>query len=139
MWQRFAGDNGMNKTDKFTVENPREIHYWNVMFWEPESQELIRLKKNGDKMAATMLTKAETFLMNKCIQKTSDGFLCKPLEGYNKTTYSIKVNPFSCNCQGFCSKVKKGEPGNCSHILAVKQFIFIEGYNEYFPKGSLIK
>lgn len=122
------------KTENFKIEKPSRIDYRKVMYWEPESQELVKDKENGDKIAATILTKAETFLANNCIIALNPYvFTCKPIPGYNKTSYTIvrscnSLDTWSCNCQGYVSKAKKGE-GNCSHILAVKQFLFIEKYN----------
>jgi len=119
----------MQKGKITTIEKPSRMEYWNVMYWCPESQELLRQKKDGSTEAATLLSKAETFLLNGCIERFGSLFVCRPLKGYNKTTYKIKSNPWVCDCQGFNSKIKNGETGNCSHILAVKQFIFMENYN----------
>jgi hypothetical protein len=103
-----------------TYEPPREITFRNVMFWEPESKELLRLKNSGVKEVSTILTKAEDFLRNDCIVEIGFGeFICKPIKGYNKTTYKIKNG--ECNCQGFARGL-----GFCSHTIAVKQFKFIK-------------
>ena len=121
-----------NKSDPYQIEPPEEFTYRNVMYWEPDSMELIKLKKDGSKQAATLLTKAEDFLLNDCIVRTNIGWDCLPIEGYNSTTYHIFIDQYSnfaCNCQGFVSKVKNGEKGICSHIVAVKQFNFMEIHN----------
>ena len=104
------------------IEPPKEFKPQNVMYWEPKSQTLLRQKKDGNIEAATLLTKAQTFLENNCIQLAgADKFICKPIEGYNKTTYQINdvIGEYRCNCQGY------NKNGFCSHVLAVKQFVFI--------------
>lgn len=107
-------------------EPPRELNFKNVMYWETESRQLLELKQNGDKEAATLLTKAKHFLENDCIEQINRKlFIVKPIKNYNKTTYRIKnINDeeFICNCQGFSKN------GICSHIIAVKQKIKIDNY-----------
>ena len=108
-----------------TIEQPRHYDFHNVMYWEKDSQLLVKQKQSGEKEAATLLTKAREFLFKNCIVKREDHFICKPIEGYNKTTYTIRQigDGFECNCQGFSNN------HYCSHILAVRQFIFLEENN----------
>jgi len=110
------------------IEPPSEFTFRNVMFWHPESRKLVELKQNGDKKAATILTKSQKFLENDCIEETgvsgvNKRWICKPIEGYNKTTYAILFNGtkdlWICNCQGF------DRSGFCSHQLAVKQWEYM--------------
>jgi len=114
------------------IEPPKVYAPWNVMFWEPESQNLIRLKKDGSKEAATLLTKSRNFLEASCIKLVEKNkWECLPLPGYNKTTYKIELRDdgYFCNCQGYNTKLKKGEEPTCSHIIAIKQFMFMRGNN----------
>jgi len=110
------------------IEKPVSFNPNNVMFWEPESQELISLKKDGSKQAGTLLNKAHRFLEEGCIQRIGNNqWVCHPIKGYNKTIYRIELNTsFNCNCQGYQSKLRKGEKPICSHIIAVKQFEFMQ-------------
>lgn len=147
-----------------TVGKPLRITPFNIMYWDPELKELVRLKedikkeideletKNADipfnnwspydkekysslekhKLSkATMANKAIKFLEFDCIERTENGFICKPIPGYNQTTYTIKDlgEVFECNCQGFQTKLKNDGVGDCTHCLAVKSFIFMEQYN----------
>lgn len=95
----------------------------NVMYWEPTSKSLMRISSSGDKTAATMLSKARKFIEAHCIIEQNDGYICLPLEGYNKTTYTIKNG--TCNCQGWSSKQAEGQ-GFCSHVLAVRQYEYLK-------------
>ena len=74
--------------------------------------------------------KAFLFFKHGCIQEKAVGvFLCKPLDGYNKTEYVVREDSsfgcgFRCNCQGFQSKLQRGEPPRCSHVDAVHLHLF---------------
>jgi hypothetical protein len=68
--------------------------------------------------------KALKFIEHGCIMwdEKVRCFLCKPIEGYNIRTYTLKPNGhgrFSCNCQGFRKKEKIGETPFCSHLFAL--------------------
>jgi len=111
------------------ITPPENFDFHNVMFWEPKSKQLVYLKKNGDKTAASLLTKAKDFLIHKCIESISENlFRVKPIKGYNKTTYRITRGDgwWDCNCQGFNKEKKETGQGFCSHCLAVKQHLFIK-------------
>ena len=109
------------------TEPPQSLNFHKVMYWHPQSKELLRKKDNGDTTAATMLSKARKFLEFKCIVKKSNcRWECLPIEGYNKTIYTVVCveDGFICNCQGFFKNKY------CSHILAVEQYEYIEEYNQ---------
>ena len=120
-----------NPVKEYADENPDWIEKeeginlkpQNVMYWEPTSKSLMRISSLGDKTAATMLTKAKKFIESHCIIEQNDGYICLPLEGYNKTTYTIKNG--ACNCQGWSSKQAEGQ-GFCSHVLAVRQYEYLK-------------
>ena len=95
-------------------------------------------KKAGDRHAQPLLTKAKAFVNEGCIEALNNStWICKPLKKYNKTTYFIRSTSagFTCTCQGFNKKYQDYEAGRselkpiCSHILAVKQFCFLEVQN----------
>jgi hypothetical protein len=111
--------------DIITMEPPAKFDYHNVMFWEPESRRLMRITKTGRLVSATLLTKAKEFLMNDCISLVErNKWVCKPIKGYNKHSYHITFRDnWTCDCQGFKANQ------NCSHIIAVKQFEFINNHN----------
>ena len=62
----------------------------------------------------------------KCVERNGDGFLVKPIPGYNTRTYTITpirtgaglMVDIACNCQYF---TMKHEP--CSHIGAVREWL----------------
>ena len=92
-------------------EDPKNVQYYSSL-----EKELKR----------SQVHKAKKFLEHSCIEydKEEKGFVCKPIEGYNKTTYILKRNKeveggFACNCQHFVMKEKRGEDPRCSHILAL--------------------
>lgn len=130
----------MTESEEFkaftTIESPKEITKYNVMFWEPESKQLLVIKNSKGEnwnQAATLLGKAEIILLRNCIQKLGDTqWNVLPIKGYNSTTYNIisVEGDFQCNCQGFKSKQKTDGFGSCSHILAVKQFEFMNNYKK---------
>lgn len=115
---------------KVTYERPRKFTPNNVCYWEKTSKQLM---VHGEKSDKVLLTKAKKFLEQNCIElKSYSKWICKPLKDYNKTTYEIdlKGHDFSCNCQGYNKKLNDGvEDPICSHILAVKQFIFLQREN----------
>ena len=52
-----------------------------------------------------------------------------PILGYNSTVYHVEYTllsnyemGYTCNCQGFNTKLRKGEEAICSHIIAVRIF-----------------
>lgn len=101
----------------------------NIKFWEETTKELIKNKEHS------LVNKAKTFLDNSCImQIDNSNWKCNPLEGYNTKTYEIRSTKegLSCNCQGFKKKLLEFNLGKqdikplCSHIVAVKQFCFLE-------------
>lgn len=127
---------------EITFEPPKEFNPNNVCFWESTSKELKVARKNGDKQAGTFLTKAKAFLSHDCIERINEtNWICKPIRvrEYNKTTHKIRYTSESwdCSCQGFNQKKKDFDNGVsnikpiCSHIVAVKQFAFIESKGEF--------
>lgn len=111
----------IERGDIIEISMPEVLTYKNVMFWEPESKRLVALKQNGEKTAGAILRKAQIFLENNCIEPKGTDWICKPLVKYNSHTYTIKATAggFECNCQGF------GKNQDCSHCIAVRQFIFM--------------
>ena len=87
----------------------------------------------GNKRAKVLHRKAMIFLQSKCLSysKKEKCFFCEPLAGYNTRTYTLRYNKteeiFTCNCQGFKTKEKKGEFPGCSHTLAL-MYAFKCGY-----------
>lgn len=107
-------------------EAPHVVSFKNVMFWEKDSKRLLELKKGGNKQSATLLTKAKKFLEAHSIKRIGlNSWEILPILNYNKSTYTVQDTKegWICNCQGFSNN------NFCSHILAVKQFEFMEGYN----------
>jgi len=122
----------MGEEEGVTYSEPLSYDISNVVYWEPNSKEL----KSSGKSA--LLTKAKTFLLEGCIvQINLSTWICKPVKDYNKTTYTISstTEGLVCNCQGFNKKLQEYKQGKseikptCSHIVAVKQFCFIEEKN----------
>ena len=74
------------------------------------------------KLHGRRISKAQNFLKHSCIEMFSvNELVCRPIEGYNKTTYLILRNMtggFSCNCQYNRLKGK-----TCSHIIAAIAFL----------------
>lgn len=105
-----------------TYSQPENWNANNVVYWEETSKEL-----RAEGMHGALLAKAKKFLENDCIKEIPFGWACLPIEGYNKTSYEIKPGKqgFTCNCQGFKTRIDKGEKRICSHILAVKQLMYI--------------
>lgn len=117
-----------------TFEPPRQYDPNNVCFWEPTSKELKTQKGMG-----AYLSKAKAFLSNGCIKQIAPAeWKCEALKGYNKQALIIRMTTdgWDCTCQGFNVKKNKflnGESDEkpfCSHLLAVKQFCFIEEHNK---------
>ena len=114
-------------------EPPREFTPKNVIYYEPTSNEI--RTKEGVKKVKPILIKAQKFLLQARIEQIDyTTWLCHPIRGYNKTIHTISSNAeeLTCDCQGFRKKEKDYLNGSsninpiCSHILAVKQYCFIE-------------
>ena len=119
-----------------THEPPRELTPKNVIYW---SEHYMKLK--GTDHGKAIQTKARIFLKKGCIEydpnetkydayEGDDGhrFICKPIPGYNSTTYRLWQNKetrdFECSCQ-FYQKTKL----QCSHITALWMQIKIWNYH----------
>ena len=102
------------------IQPPEIYTFHNVMFWEPESKKLLRLKQPGQTEAGTLLKKAKSFLEFNCVERITENlFRIKPIPKYNKTTYQVTWPELSCNCRGFANNKF------CSHCLAVRQYVFM--------------
>jgi len=123
-----------NKQEGITFEKPIKYTTKNIRYHEPLSKLLIELKTS---QARSLLAKAKKFLEANCISRSPYSYsdwLCKPLKNYNKTSYHIKstVDGFVCTCQGFQKKLRDYVDGKsnvkpiCSHVLAIKQYCFLE-------------
>lgn len=81
--------------------------------------------------------KAHKLLELGCIEYDKERrlFVCKPIPGYNSTTYElvslssaeqVKLGDssvsHSCSCQGYVTKQKRGETPFCSHLLALHYY-----------------
>jgi hypothetical protein len=126
--------------ENISYEPPREMNPEIVKFHEPMSKALLQISEIKDWNPKTLLTKAKKILENDCIKYIGNGkYNCLPIANYNKSTYVISFNNseigHSCSCQGFADKMKKFEEGHsdirpiCAHIIAVKQWKFIQEYN----------
>ena len=96
---------------------PEKLTQTNIVYWCPLLKEL---KVQGGQNA--IITKARRFFGEGCVIKTGNGYLVKPIKGYNKTTYQIISN--ECNCQ-FHKKTKL----RCSHLLAIELYEFNKQWN----------
>jgi len=117
----------------FKEEEPKELTPDTVIKWSKTYKQLEILEENGQFKTYSIRAKARKFVKAGCIDyvkkaDTIDGrgyYRCKPIEGYNKTTYKIYSLPnqqFECDCQFYQRVVKTQKiPGLiCSHILALK-------------------
>jgi hypothetical protein len=118
------------ETESF--ESPKELNTTSVIKWSNTYKALEILDQENKWKTYSIRAKAKKFLKNKCIEysKEKKCYLCKPLKGYNTSTYELKSLPnqeFECNCQFYQRVVKKQEiPGLiCSHILALKLMLKI--------------
>ena len=84
-----------------------------------ELTELMRWKQESPSLQGSQRDKALELVKLKRVVMCPEGFKVLPVEGYNKTTYSVKclAGVWSCTCQHF---VKNRTP--CSHIFAVWLF-----------------
>jgi len=76
--------------------------------------------------------KIRKILENDCLQEIpdGDGWICKPIEGYNTRTYTMTPAPdgFNCNCQGFQKKLRDGKiTPYCSHVNALRIWLEVHG------------
>lgn len=115
----------MEKEQREQEEEPDELTFKTVVKWSKTYKQLQCLERTGKFKTYTIRWKARRFIENGCIDydKEKKCYLCRPIEGYNNTTYELTPNhgEFECNCQFFQNVVKKQEAGLiCSHVLALK-------------------
>ena len=114
-----------------TLKPPKELNSKNVIYWSEHWKSL-----QGVKEGSAIQTKALRFLQEGCIEYQKDDYdpskscyICKPIKGYNKTTYHIRwskdIKDFKCSCQ---FNVTTGRI--CSHILALYLQLKIWNYNK---------
>lgn len=77
------------------------------------------------KLKKSQKSKVMKFIANDCVEELKNGkFLVHPIEGYNKTTYTVDIFKKDCNCQHATNQKKYGvKDVTCSHIFAVIQFL----------------
>jgi len=114
--------------DVVRVEKPEKLTPETVIHWSEHYKRLEGLD-GGNAIQA----KAKKFLKNECIEydKEKKQYICKPIKGYNKTTYKLpfKGGKFHCSCQYFQTKLLKGEEPYCSHQTALYMFLKMENWN----------
>ena len=118
-------------------ELPKILTTKTVVWYSEHFKELIMKGKE----TFTLRSKAQKFLENGSIVYDSENkqYLCLPIKGYNSTTYRLKyddkIKDFSCSCQSFTTKSRKGEYPDCSHRIALYLFLKMEAWNKgYRPK-----
>ncbi len=120
-----------------TEEPPLELTPKNIVYWSSHYKKLV--VEGGE---SAIGTKALKFIELGCIDYFKDPiepanncYICKPIEGYNKTTYKMKWsklnNEFECNCQ-FHQTTKR----MCSHILGLYMQLKIWNHNKKNMKGG---
>jgi len=82
--------------------------------------------------------KVMKILANDCLSCVDGHWICRPILGYNTTTYTIeeKNGGYECSCQGCQSKIKRGLSPICSHILAVR---LLKNDLEFKPQQELFE
>jgi len=142
--QKMSKEQEEIKTDKgISYEEPTELTPNNVVYYSNTYKQLKALDAEGKWKTYAIRLKAQRFLRENCIEyvkksESKDGvghYICKPIKGYNSTTYYIKSLPnreFECSCQFHQRVVKKQEiPGLiCSHVLALKLMLKIWNWNK---------
>lgn len=98
---------------------PEKLTPKSVIYYSEHFKQLIM---KGEE-TFTLRSKAQKFLENGSIVYDSENkqYLCLPIKSYNSSTYRLKyddkLKDFSCSCQSFQTKLKKGEYPDCSHRM----------------------
>ena len=112
-----------------TETPPEKLNHKTIVYWSPELKRL-----EGVKQGSAIKTKALKFLKLNLVEYDHEKkeFHVKPIEGYNKTTYTIKgeENHLACNCQFYRSVSMKWPHPICSHTMAVKLWLEIRRWNK---------
>ena len=128
----------MENKESQTYEKPKTLTVKNVIYWSEHYKKLKGVNKGG-----AIQTKARIFLRKGLIEYDPKGekyaerihgdyeghkFICRPIEGYNKTTYRMKWDKvyggFNCTCQFFTTTGFQ-----CSHMTALWMKIKIWNWN----------
>lgn len=90
-------------------------------------------------LAETQQHKIKKFIAYKCLEYVAGGvYICKPLAGYNKTTYRLtKENSiWHCTCQAF-NRYSEATPDYfCSHKGALYEFFALK---QRYPNISMVE
>ena len=145
MNRRIEGEEQMEIESREIVrmEQPIELNPKTVIYYSEHYKRL-----EGCQEGQAICIKARKFIENDCIAYDPEGekydpydfwqpekheFICRPIPGYNKTTYRLKWNnlikEFECSCQFFQTKMIKKEDPYCSHNLALWLFIKMLNWN----------
>ena len=64
-------------------------------------------------------SKIRKILDHGCLVDVGNKFECRPIEGYNTTTYTLELTAsgITCNCQGYHKR------GSCSHQEALRRWL----------------
>lgn len=122
-----------NVDSGISTEIPREINSKSVIYWSEHYKMLKGVKEGG-----AIRTKARKFVELGLIEydKEDKCYLCKPIIGYNKTTYRLfwdkahlkykgdGYGEFECSCQYNQTTFKM-----CSHCLALYMQLKIWNWN----------
>lgn len=112
----------VKEKDNVKIEPPKVLTPKTVQYYSHHAK----------KLEHSQVHKAKKFIEHHCIEynKETKCFYCKPIEGYNKRTYTIERNPempdnFECNCQYF-----QKNKSICSHILALLFYFKLKHWNK---------
>jgi hypothetical protein len=108
------------------MPTPFEVNPRDVQFYDAVDKHLVNSQRH----------KARKLFELDCVEYNSltKSFICKPIAGYNHTTYTILRSKFSdrfeCDCQGFQTKLKRDgwEEAICSHVAAV--FLYLRAMHD---------
>jgi hypothetical protein len=100
-------------------EKPQKLNPNNVVYWD---ESLGKLSVGKGK---ARIVKAQKFCNLGLVEERENGWIIKPIKGYNKTLHKVSINLKECSCQFNQTTGKE-----CSHILAVKIFKRIDSYNQ---------
>src|SRR3990167_3056101 len=89
------------------------------MSWQENRETVQRYNEALGALEKPFRAKVDKFIHAGCIEQVYEGkLICKPLHGYNITTYRIDFIPMTgkyiCSCQGYKTNSR------CSHIEALK-------------------
>lgn len=102
------------------------------MGWNESRERVQRFNEALGQLEKSYQHKVRKIIEHQCLEQINPrDYICKPIAGYNTTTYRLNFIPimakYGCSCQGY--KIYN----RCSHVEALRIYLKINGIEVLQP------